>query len=448
MNVMSARTILRACPAANRTTLIRWLNFLFLLTVQVAFSAESGWPQFRGPRGDSVAPDANPPVQWSETNNITWKVSIPGRGRSSPVVLGERIWMTTAIEQGVHRTRIGPDDMQTAEHVTLKAVCLDRADGRILWDVLLFDVDKPDPVHWLNSWATPTPAVEPGRLYCDFGTFGTACLDAETGKILWQRRVPLDHQVGPGSSPALHQDLLILVRDGRDAQYVTALDKKTGETIWKTERPPVNASSPNLKKSFCSPLFFENAGHTQMVVPGPHWVVSYEPATGREIWRARHGEGFSIGASAVFGHGLVFFSTGCFKAQLYAIRADGQGDVTATHVAWKSLRQIPIMPSPILVGDELYWVSDDGMVSCADAPTGTIHWQERLGTAHLATPIFASGRLYFFAQNGKTTVVKAGKQFNRLSDNPLEGTVVATPAVVEQTIFFRSDTHLYRIEKK
>jgi outer membrane protein assembly factor BamB len=448
MNLKFDLAILRASPSADRFLFLRWLNFLLLLAAQTAFSAESGWPQFRGPRGDSTAPEADPPVQWSETNHITWKVSVPGRGRSSPVVLGERIWMTTAIEQGVRRTRIGSDDMQTAEHVTLKANCLNRADGRILWEILLFDVDKPDPVHWLNSWATPTPAVELGRLYCDFGTFGTAFLNAETGEILWQRRVALDHQVGPGSSPVLYQNELILVRDGRDAQYVTALDKKTGETVWKTDRPPINASSPNLKKSFCSPLFFEHAGRLQMIVPGPHWVVSYEPATGKEIWRARHGEGFSIGASAVFGHGLVFFSTGCFKAQLYAIRADGQGDVTATHVAWKSLRQIPIMPSPILAGDELYWVSDDGMVSCADAKTGTIHWQERLGASHLATPIFATDRLYFFAQNGKTTVVKAGKQFERLGENPLEGTVVATPAVVGQTIFFRTDTHLYRIEKK
>ena len=216
MNVMFARITLRGCPATCRFTLLRWLNFLFLLAVQDACSAESGWPQFRGPRGDSVVPEANPPVQWSETNNISWKISIPGRGRSSPVVLGERIWMTTAIEQGVHRTRIGSDDMQTAEHVTLKAVCLDRAHGRILWEVLLFEVDKPDPVHWLNSWATPTPTVEPGRLYCDFGTFGTACLDSATGRVLWKRQLHVDHHHGPGSSPILYKNLLILVRDGRD----------------------------------------------------------------------------------------------------------------------------------------------------------------------------------------------------------------------------------------
>ena len=424
------------------------LGAAWIAAVMRADAAELNWPQFRGPRGDNVAEKADPPMAWSETHNIAWKVAIPGRGRSSPVLLGQSVWLTTALEQGVHRTRMGSDDMQTAEHVTLKAVSVDAATGKILWETMLFDVEKPDPVHWLNSWATPTPVVEPGRLYCDFGTFGTACLDAKTGKILWQKHLALSHQVGPGSSPILYQNLLILVRDGRDAQYVTALDKQTGETVWKTNRPPINAPRGDLKKSFCSPLVFQSGGRTQMVVPGPHWVVSYDPLTGKEFWRARHGEGFSIGASAVFGDSLVFFSTGCFKPQLFAIRTDGEGDVTATHVAWKSLRQIPIMPSPVLVGDELYWVADDGMASCAEAKTGTIHWQERLGGAHLATPLFAAGRLYFFGQNGKTTVLKAGKQFERLSENSLPGNVAATPAVSGKTLFYRTDTHLFRIEKR
>jgi len=413
-----------------------------------AETAAPGWPQFRGPRGDSVAPDAHPPLAWSETNNVVWKTALPGRGRSSPVLLGDRLWLTTALEQGVRRTRIGPDDMQTAEHVTLKALCVDRATGRILWETLLFDVDQPEPVHWLNSWATPTPVVEPGRLYCEFGNFGTACLDPDTGKILWKVRVPSDHQVGPGSSPAVYQNLLILVRDGREAQYVTALDKTTGQAVWKTNRPPVKASSGNLKKCFCSPLFFQSHGRTQMVVPGPHWVVSYDPATGQEIWRARHGEGFSIGASPVFGQGLVFFSTGCFKPQLYAIRTDGEGDVTTTHVAWKTLRQVPIMSSPVLAGAEIYWVSDDGMATCANARTGDIHWQERLGGAHLASPLLAGERLYFFGQNGKTTVVKAGQQFERLGESAIDGIVEASPALVGRSMFLRTDTHLYRLEQR
>ncbi|MCX6928608.1 MAG: PQQ-binding-like beta-propeller repeat protein [Verrucomicrobia bacterium] len=420
-----------------------------LATLLMAGKGEAAkdWPQFRGPRGDGSATTKNLPLVWSKTNNIAWKSPVPGRGRSSPVVLDDHIWLTLAIEQGALRTRIGPDDMQTAEHITLKAVCLDRSSGKIVWESTLFEVDKPAPVHWLNSWATPTPVVEPGRLYCDFGTFGTACVDSQTGQVLWQKRLALDHQVGPGSSPVLWQNLLLLVRDGRDAQYVTALDKKTGQTVWKTDRPPIDTPSTDLRKAFSTPLLIQSGGHTQMIAPTAHWIVSYDPGTGKEFWRARHGQGFSFGSCPVFGKGMAFFSTGCFKAQLWAIRVDGEGDVTSTHIAWKCPRQVPVMSSPVLAGSELYWVSDDGMASCADAQSGAVHWQERLGGTYLASPLYAAGRIYFFGMDGKTTVVKAGKQFERLAENFVQGPLVATPALLDQSIFLRTDTHLYRIGK-
>jgi outer membrane protein assembly factor BamB len=387
-------------------------------------------------------------VAWSQTNNLAWQISLPGRGRSSPVVLGDRLWLTLAVEQGVVRKRIGPDDMQTANHVALEALCLDSKTGKLLWRSNLFEVDNPDPVHWLNSWATPTPVVEKDRLYCDFGTFGTACLDPKSGKVLWKTRLALDHQVGPGSSPVLYKNLLVLVRDGRDAQYVAALAKQTGTQVWRTERPPLDATSPNAKKSFVTPLLVNAGNRTQLLAPGPHWLVSYDPATGQEFWRARHGVGFSIGSCPVFGAGTVFFSTGCMKPQLLAVRTDGAGDVTATHVAWKSSRQVPIMSSPVLRGSELYWISDDGMATCTEAGTGEVLWQERLNQQHLASPLLAEGRLYFFGKEGKCTVVKAGRQFEKLAENFLEGTVVATPALVDGTIFLRTDTHLYRIGKR
>jgi hypothetical protein len=410
--------------------------------------AETDWPQFRGPRGDGDSPAKHAPVAWSETNNLAWKVSLPGRGRSSPVVLGARIWLTLALEKGGARKRIAGDDMQTAEHVSLEAVCLDRADGKILWRAPLFDVDNPDPVHWLNSWATPTPVVEPGRLYCDFGTFGTACLNAKTGEVLWKTRLPLDHQVGPGSSPVLYQNLLVLVRDGRDAQYLAALDKRTGKQVWKTNRPPIIASSPNLKKSFATPLLVKTGGRTQLISPGAQWLVSYEPSSGKEIWRIRHGEGFSIGSGPVFRDGTVFFSTGCMRPQLWAVRADGEGDVTTTHVVWKSSELVPVMSSPILAGEEIYWVSDDGMASCSDFRSGEVHWRKRVVGKHYASPLLADGRIYFFGNDGKSTVIKAGKQFEKLAENQIEGQVTATPAILDRTIFLRTDTHLYRIGKE
>jgi outer membrane protein assembly factor BamB len=409
------------------------------------------WPQFRGPNGDGVAATADPPIQWSETRNIAWKVRLPGRGRSSPVVLGNRIWLTTAYEtpadEDEARQRLQghpqPGDLDLATRVILAVVCLDRASGKQLYEVRLFDVDKPDPVHKLNSYATPTPVAEPGRVFCDFGTFGTACLEAETGKILWKSRLPVEHLVGPGSSPVLYKDLLLLVRDGCDVQYVAALDKRTGQRLWKTDRPPIQGIGQTERKSFSTPLLIEAAGRVQMIALETQWVVSYDPATGKEIWRVKHGSGFSVAPRPVFAHGMVFICTGCNVAELWAIRVDGQGDVTDTHVAWKAKGQIPIMSSPLCVGDEVYCTSDSGIASCFDAQTGRLHWRERLGGKYLASPVCAAGRLYFFNMDGKTTVLRAGKQFVRLAENPLEGPLAATPAALDHALFLRTDSHLW-----
>lgn len=419
---------------------------LYIVTLIPGGVADANWPQFRGPTGDGLAAGAAPPVHWSETENIRWKVALPGRGRSSPVLLGDRIWLTFALERGVTRTRVEGDDCVLAEHVSLGAMCLDSASGKRLWQVILYEVDKPDRVHWLNSWATPTPVVEPGRLYCDFGTFGTACLDSQTGNVVWKQQVAVDHQVGPGSSPILHQDLLVLVRDGRDAQYVAALDRKTGQPAWRTDRPKIQAKIGNLKKSFSTPLVIEAVGKIQMVVPGAEWVVSYDPLSGKEIWRVRHGKGFSLASRPVFGHGLVYISTGAMPPQLLAIRVDGQGDVTETHVAWKAKNNIPLMSSPILVGKEIYMVSDAGIASCLDALTGELRWRERLGGKFLASPVCAANRLYFVNDEAQTSVLAVGASFQRLAENTLSGVVVATPAIVGRAIFLRTDAHLYRIE--
>src|SRR5439155_6634271 len=185
----------------------------------------------------------------------------------------------------------------------------------------------------------------------------------------------------------------------------------------------------------------------EVVAPGAQWAVAYDPLTGKEIWRVHHGRGFSIGTSPILGHGLVYFGTGCFKAQLWALRPEGRGDVTESNVVWKTARQVPVMSSPTLAGNEIYWVSDDGMATCADARNGEIHWQERLAGPCLASPLFAQGRLYFFRRDATTVVVKAGTQFERLAENPLEeGTLVATPALGERAIHLRTDSHLYCIQ--
>jgi len=403
------------------------------------------WPEFRG-GNNGIAAKARPPLTWSETNHVKWQVHLPGRGRSSPVTLGHRLFLTTALETGVQRVNIKGDDMQKAEHVSLWVLGLDQRDGKILWQKQLFDVSQPSPVHWQNSWATPTPVVESGRVYADFGTYGTVCLDAKSGREFWRASLPVDHMVGPGSSPVVWKNLLILVRDGIDTQYVAALDKRTGRTAWRTERPPLHGGNA-LRKAFSTPIFVAHNGRTEAVIPGAQWVVAYDPASGRELWRVNHGEGFSFGTQPVTADGVVYVGTGLFHPQIWAIRLGGAGDVTQTHVAWKSDRRAPDMSSPVLLGEEIYWVSDNGLVSCSDRKSGAQVWQKSVGTTCLASPISAGGRLYVFERSGKTSVFKVGREMELLATNSVPGPLIATPAFVGQRIYLRTDDTLYCLEE-
>ena len=403
------------------------------------------WPQFRGPTGDGISLATNVPLTWSPTQNVKWKSPVPGRGRSSPVLLGERIWLTTAQETNVRTFAAGPDRMQQAERVVIGVVCLERATGKQLYYKELFSVDNPPAVNLFNSYATPTPVVESGRLYCDFGTFGTACLDSDSGEVRWKSQLPLEHYQGPGSSPALYKNLLILVRDGGDQQYVAALDKETGKTVWKSDRPPLSTPVRMFRKSFSTPLVFEAGGQVQMVVPGAQWFVSYQPETGQEIWRVDNGKGETVAPRPVYGEGLVYLSTGILsgKAQLWAVRVDGQGDVTKSHVAWKLPSSIGFMASPLLLGRELYLLGDESFVTCVDAVSGEVLGKVRAGGNYAASPVYAAGRIYCFSREGKTTVFGANKELTVLAENPIDGPVFASPAFSNSAIYLRTDSHLY-----
>ena len=416
--------------------------------------APDDWPQFRGPRGDGLSTAVDLPLTWSETKNITWKRAVAGRGLSSPVVLGGRIWMTTALETAATNEekakqltgRKYKGALAVAMTISLRVLGFDRKTGKLLHNVEVFRVNGPDPIDKRNSYASPTPVAEPGRVYCDFGTYGTVCLDSSTGKIIWKRRLPIDHQVGPGSSPILCDDLLVLVRDGRDAQYVTALKKQTGKTVWKTNRPPIDSDN-EFKKGFSSPLLFKADGRRQIVVPGAKWVVSYDPPTGKQLWQVEYGKGYSNVPTPVFGHGLAFVCTDFPGNQLWAIRVNGRGDVTGSHVVWKMKKQMPKKTSPLLVGGEIYTVSDGGVATCLDGRTGASLWTRRIGGNYAASPVCAEGRIYYFSEEGKTTVIRSGRKLKTLAENHLKGRVMASPAVAARAIFLRTDTHLYRIEK-
>ena len=436
----------------------RLLTILILMLLVFPCSAirAGDWPQFRGPDGQGHAVGADWPLHWSERENdhIVWKTPIPGRGWSSPVVSGSHIWLTTALDTPASETmakqvlqRKGKDvpSPVVASHVTLKAVCVDRGSGRLVKEVTLLEVGEPVVISAANGYASPTPVLDAGRLYCDFGAMGTVCLAEDTGEIVWKRQVPVDHQVGPGSSPVVYGSRLILVRDGIDEQYLIALDKTTGDTVWKTKRPGIGAASPSFCKAFSTPLLLQFNGHEQLISTGSRWIAAYEPGTGKELWRVDTGPSFSNSTRPVSDGNLVFAGTSYSASGMRAIRLGGSGDVTATHVLWKCQKAVPKLSSPLLAGDELYMVSDNGIASCLDVHNGNLLWTQRLPGGYTASPVFAQGRVYFFAQDGKTTVTRSGKQYERLAENQIDGRVQASPACVDHCIILRTEHHLYCI---
>jgi outer membrane protein assembly factor BamB len=408
--------------------------FIIVATLFIVSPAVAGdsWPQFRGPHGAGLSDATGLPVRWSENENIRWKTPIHDKGWSSPVVWGDQVWLTTARSDGKE----------------MFAVCIERTTGKILHDIKVFDVESPRFCHPFNSYASPTPAIEEGRIYVHFGSYGTACLDTATGKILWSRRdFPCDHFRGPGSSPILFGDLLFVNFDGFDLQYVVALDKETGQTIWKKYRD-IEYGTPDGdgRKAYGTPTVIEVNGRAQLVSPAAVATLAYDPATGRELWRVRHG-GMNVAAPPLYGQGKVFLCTGAGGFRLLAARPDGSGDVTATHVDWKYAKAVPTRCSPILVGDLLYMVSEDGVVSCLDAKSGESIWQDRLAGQFSASPVLADGRLYFASQDAATYVLQPGRTFKVLSVNRLDDGCMASPAVARRSLFLRTKTHLYCIEQ-
>ncbi len=410
---------------------------LFVLVVAVSLSAAAraeDWPEFRGPTGQGLVAGRGLPVEWSATQNVAWKQPIPGLGWSSPVVVEGRIYLTTAVPAA------GTKDQ------SLRALCLDAATGKTFWDVEVFHQDgtKAPAIQKKNSHASPTPLVQDGRLYVHFGHMGTACLDLD-GKVRWRNdRLPYRPVHGNGGSPVLADKALIFSADGGDKQFVVALNRDNGEVIWKQDR----RTDAVKKFSFSTPLVITVKGQKQVISPGSDVVNAYDPATGKELWRVRY-EGYSVVPRPVFGHGLLFVCCGYEPpATLLAIRPDGQGDVTDTHVAWSTRQDVPLNPSPLLAGDELYLVSDRGTASCLDARMGKVHWQERLDGNFSASPVFADGRVYFQSEEGTGVVVKAATRFEKLAENPLDERTLASYAAADGAWFLRTDKHLYRIQAR
>jgi outer membrane protein assembly factor BamB len=420
-------------------------------------TVRADWPEFRGPFGNGyVAGDKGDtstklPLTWSESENVRWKTPIPGLGWATPVVMSGQIWLTTATEDG-HDFSI---------------LCVDAATGKVVHNKKLFHCDSPEPLgNNTNCYAAPSPAIEPGRVYAHFGSYGTACLDTATGNVLWRRDdLKCRHYRGPSSSVVLFDNLVILTFDGVDLQYTVALDKKTGKNVWKTDRD-VQWNDQDVagkgaeeakrmldgdhRKAHSTPLLYAAAdGRLQLLSVGAKAAFAYDPQTGHDLWRVNFDD-FSVAPRPLYHDGIAYLVTGITHPELWAVNTAGKGNVTDTQVRWRLNSKVAKTASPLLIDGIIYMVSDDGIVNCVDAATGGPVWSHRIGGRVAASPIYVAGaepRIYLCDQDGKTTIIKPGGKFEQLAANTLDDGCMASPAVDGDALLLRTKTHLYRLEQ-
>ncbi|MCP4643600.1 MAG: PQQ-binding-like beta-propeller repeat protein [bacterium] len=412
------------------------LMLILLLAVYPAV-ADGNWPDWRGPTADGHTDATALPLRWSETENVVWKTPIHDLGHSTPVVWGDQVWLTTATKDGK----------------VLYAMAFDLDSGDVIHDIEVFRVENPQHINPLNSYATPSPCIEEGRVYVHYGSLGTACVDTATGDILWKRTdLNCDHMQGPASSPILFEDLLIVHLEGTDKHFIAALDKTMGDTVWRYDRPAelyTEDIQGVFRKSYQTPVIVEIDDKLQMVSNGALMVTGHEPRTGKEIWRVLYRDDSTI-SSIIHGHGLLFVNTGGNPggSQLYAIKQGGVGDVTDSHVVWKMLEDCPHESSPVLVDDLLYTMSDRGVFICTEATTGTQVWTKRLRGKFSASLLAVEGRIYYSSKKGATTIIAPGREYRELATNQLDGELWASPAVSGNALLLRTKTHLYRVEEQ
>lgn len=408
---------------------------LFTLSVLLFVSpnafAGDDWPEFRGPTGQGHSESNTLPTRWSPLENIVWKVEVPGAGLSSPVIYRDVIYLTTA----------ALDD--AGNPTSLRLLAFSSASGKLLWNHEVFEVKGRQTKHQKNSHASPTPVAEGNRIYVHFGPSGTAAVDLN-GEVVWiQKTLNYSPVHGNGGSPIIVEDKLIFSCDGGSDPFIVALNKSDGTIAWKVPR----VTTADRTFSFSTPLLVNVDGKPQVISPGSAMVGAYDPVDGSEIWRVNYDQGYSVVPRPVLGHGMVFISTSFDRPVVYGIKIDGKGDITDSHVGWTISRSAPNTPSMLLVGDEIYFVSDNGIASCADALTGEVHWNERLGGDFSASPVYANGVIYFTNERGKTFVVKASRQFEVVAENDLKEETLASLAVSRSSFFQRTENHLFRIQR-
>jgi outer membrane protein assembly factor BamB len=407
----------------------------FSVSTPARVAQGEGWPDFRGPTGQGQSATAGLPTSFSPTERVRWKVAIPGKGWSTPIVDAGRVFLTTAV----------PSTENPPVKQSLRALCLDAASGATLWDKELFSKDmSAAKSHTKNSFASPSAITDGRHVFFHFGPDGTAAVDRD-GTVVWSNdALHYDPQHGAGSSPIFAGNLLAFTGDGVADPFIAALDRGTGTVAWKTPRPEM----PDPKWSFCTPLLVEAEGRRQIVSPAGHMVCSYDADTGRELWRVRYPNKWSVVPRPIFSHGLVYVCTGYDgPAELLAIRPDGEGDVTDTHVVWKTDDNIPHNPSPVIVGDAIYLVADNGIASCRDAATGKLHWRHRLGGNFSSSLVHAGGTLWIVSEQGVCTAFAASTDgYTEHGSGDMGEQVLASLAPAEGAFFLRTEGHLYRIE--
>lgn len=416
-------------------------NLVAVLLFSTVLQANTNWPGYRGPLKDGTVPSgANLPLEWSEEKNVTWKTSIPGKAWSSPIVWGKQIWLTTASEDGRKLT----------------GICVDRDSGKVLFEKLLFTIDKPQFAHKFNSYASPSPALEEDRAYLHWGSPGTACIDTANFNTIWSRAdLECDHFRGAGSSPYIYKNLLILTMDGADLQYVIALDKNTGKTVWKTDRATdfqdLDANGKpkrdgDMRKSYATPIVINVKGKDLLISPGAKAAWAYEPMTGKAIWQFRY-KNHSSASRCLYVDDRLYLNSGYSVAELFAVNPDGKGDITETNQIWGTRGStIPKKPSSIIHEGLLYLCSDSGIATCLDAETGEEIWKSRLGGNYSASLIRSGNRIYAFSEDGKGIIFATGKTFRKLGENLLPDGFMSSPAVSGDSLILRTRKHLYRVE--
>ncbi len=396
------------------------------------YAQGNSWVNYRGPDQNGHSSARNIPTEWTNSTHIAWKTPIEGKGWSSPVILGGQIWLTTATPEGTE----------------FRAICLDEKTGSIVHNIKVFEEKEPQKIHPLNSYASPAPVLELGRVYVHFGTYGTACINTQTGKVIWKRSdIKCDHEVGPGSSPVIYNKLLILTMDGTDVQYLEALNKEDGTSVWKRPRGLDFSKLPfDRKKAFSTPVFTKIDGRTLLISAGPQAIMGYVPETGEEVWIV-HYEGFSASAQPVMNDNMIFINTGFGKSSMLGIKLEGKGDQTEKAIVWMNVKSMQARSSPLLINGLLYMINTGGQAKCLDPGTGEVIWTERTGRQTSSSPIYLEGKIYTFDEEGLCTIFTPGRKFNKIAENQLPDGIMASPAVVDGALFVRTKTQLYKIIK-